>query len=275
MKFLRLYKTFESQSFDKYDLLDQIEDCVLSMDDKFRKFDKYYIGDMKVNDVYCSLNDTKDNPHADDNYTIYIKLDPKEFPFGLSTDISYLKSTSIFNQLNTVMIRLNNLKEEFPIKKISFSYSNKPFFNEYVTEKQIHSCMISISIKINDRSFSHREYSMLDNNNIMHSGSSMAVILKDYILTTDVPSMIGSNYENSVSHIDIRDKNWNMIGILDMNPKPSMLSSHYHEQCLLKYDKKNSPSLKIIEWYNILMKQLGSNVLYPHDFFIWLKKNNY
>lgn len=107
---------------NKYRILEEIQECFLYLTDFFSQNTGEYISDMVTGEYMLYINDSSKNQYANDNYYFVLNLDGYTgIPKGISTSVDFLKETTFYEDLKSVMNRIGHMSE---IKHLMFSYKN-------------------------------------------------------------------------------------------------------------------------------------------------------
>ena len=282
------YDNLIPKEIDKYTLLTDIEDCFLYITDRLQKCQSHVRPEK--GEYNLSLNDTKDNDYADNNYNFSMSLEGYGLPNGYSNHIDFLKNTDIYKDINHTLHRLNQIKE---IKNILLYCNN--------SNQQYDPSLLVIKIIVNDKN-NHTEdikYNdeYLDKLGFEVGSSMIAFKLKKYIFITQKPQPLGRKHPNNTSGKDyyginkqltLLDINWKKICNFQFDERNFNIMSAdgtTHRDMVIKIIKEllgehkkmklSDPGYGTYGMNEKDRKGEGKKCLYAHDYIIWLKEHGF
>lgn len=281
---MRIVKTYEG--FDKYKLKEDVEDALLYITDHFRVSNS---DNLNSGEFLFYLNDTKTNSYADNSYNLNISLDGINLPIGYHKGIEFLKSTSLYNDMNTSLHRLKQLNG---VKYITIYADVIPnlLHDTQIEPKELYMKIITDSKIRNFIDIDTFENKMISNG-FQIGINSCALELDNYILTCRKPIPLGSKHPNTKTgeeiysnahRFDIRDKNWITKASFSIDERnfniltPISSVSQVIKKWIVDEFNKMKESDPKYGTYGIEgrdYRNQGVSCLYAHDFFLWLKNN--
>ena len=268
------------EAFDKYELLEKIEECFLSLTDDLARVE----GPMQSDNSYnLRLNDTATSEYGDNNYYIDILLD-SSYPKANSIDTDVLRGTQIYEDLVASLDRLKLIKE---IKLVLFYY-------DYYNNKG----KITIEIYVNNPKYA--EDTKKFNEDLVKQGFEVGKTYIEYEIPklgikmkVRTPKPLGSTHPNNktgkeifsnATDLYINDLSGNQlfklwiderkINILSCNHMPASEDKRKLVNFLLEMHKQMKESNKAYGTYeNDNRKGEGTECLYAHDFMLWVDKH--
>ena len=273
------YSTELPKEFDKYKLQEEIEDSLIYITDHFRKSNNT---ELSSGEFFFYLNDSKTNTYADNSYNLMISLDGMNLPIGYYKGIEFLKSTSLYKDMNTSIHRLKQLDDVkyLTIYADTVPDSSRKLYMRIITDPKIKH-FIDVDKFEND----------LISEGFQIGLNSCALELNNYILTCRKPSPLGSGHPDSKTGKEIfsnahefciRDKNWVNQAKFYIDERrfntltPSGNMSESIKKWVVDEFNKMKNSDPKYGTYGIEGKEYrneGKVGLYAHNFFLWLKNN--